>query len=58
MVIPDDYLNSCDVLLNRADKLGDADAAALRAGAQVKAIEAVAAAIDHLAEAVAALKTR
>lgn len=56
-MVPDDYLRSCDALLTQADNLNDADAAASRAEAQVKAIEAVAAAIDHLAEAVQALNT-
>jgi hypothetical protein len=58
MVLPDDYLRSCDALLTQADKLNDADAAATRAEAQVKAIEAVAAAIEYLAGAVEALATR
>lgn len=44
-MIPDDYLASCDARLTQADKLNDGTAAAVRAEAQVKAIEEVAAAM-------------
>lgn len=53
---PDDYLTACDEMLSQAHRLGKSDsAAASRAEAQVKAIQAVAAAIDRLAAAVEAL---
>lgn len=52
---PDDYLTATDQLLSQADRFGDPEhAAATRAEAQVKAIQAVAAAIDRLAVAVEA----
>jgi hypothetical protein len=54
-VQPDDYLTASDELLSQADRFGDPEhAAASRAEAQVKAIQAVAAAIDRLAVAVEA----
>jgi hypothetical protein len=57
-VIPDDYLTASDAALSRADAVSDADkGAAFWIGeAQVKAIQAAAAAIDRLAEAVEALR--
>jgi hypothetical protein len=58
-VRPDDYLSASDELLGQAKRLrgpGGSDiAAGHRAEAQVKAIQAVAAAIDRLAAAVEAL---
>jgi hypothetical protein len=59
IVRPDDYLRSSDELLDQAKGLrppgGSERAAGHRAEAQVKAIQAVAAAIDRLAAAVEAL---
>lgn len=56
---PDDYLSASDELLDQAHRLrgpaGSELAAGYRAEAQVKAIQAVAAAIDRLAAAVEAL---
>jgi hypothetical protein len=56
-VLPDDYLTAADEMLSQAHTSpSDSDpAAASRLGAQVKAIQAVAAAIDRLAAAVEAL---
>jgi len=56
-VLPDDYLTTSDELLSQANKyqLGRDAGTALRVTAQVKAIQAVAAAIDRLAAAVEAL---
>jgi hypothetical protein len=54
MVRPDDFLHSSDTLLSQADMPVDPDAkaAAYRVEAQIKAIQAVASAIDRLAVSV------
>jgi hypothetical protein len=61
-VRPDDYLSASDKMLDQANRLrppglpgGSDRAEGHRADAQVKAIQAVAAAIDRLAAAVEAL---
>jgi len=59
IVRPDDYLSASDELLDQAKRFGGPSgsdrAAGHRAEAQVKALQAVAAAIDRLAAAVEAL---
>ena len=53
-----DYLNTVDSVLGRQDRFGDQEhARADVAEAQVMAIEAVAAALDRLAEAVESLRS-
>jgi hypothetical protein len=57
-VLPDDYLTTADEMLSHAHRtqsVSDKIGAAYRVEAQVKAIQAVAAAIDRLAAAVEAL---
>ena len=56
-VLPDDYLTAADEMLSQAHRTQSAGdpSAAYRVEAQVKALEAVAAAIDRLAVAVEAL---
>ena len=58
-MLPDDYLTSTESTLSQADHFGDLEKARLLvAEAQVRATEAVAAAIDRLAVAVEAMADR